>query len=90
MVGSPGYMNPEQAKGESATAQSDLYGLGVVLYEMLMGEPLYQADNPLAILLMHLHNPAPNLPSRYAYLQPVLNKLLAKKQQIDTKTLISF
>ena len=79
MVGSPGYMSPEQAKGESATAQSDLYGLGVVLYEMLMGEPLYQADNPLAILLMHLHNPVPNLPSRYAYLQPVLNKLLAKK-----------
>ena len=79
MVGSPGYMSPEQAKGESATIQSDLYGLGVVLYEMLTGKLLYQADNPLAVMLMHLHDLVPNLPNEYAYLQPILNKLLAKK-----------
>ena len=79
MVGSPGYMSPEQAKGESATIQSDLYGLGVVLYEMLTGNLPYQADNPLAVMLMHLHDPMPDLPNEYAYLQPILNKLLAKK-----------
>jgi len=79
MVGSPGYMSPEQATGKSATVQSDLYGLGVVLYEMLTGKLLYQADNPLAVMLMHLHDPVPDLPNKYAYLQPILNKLLAKK-----------
>lgn len=78
-VGSPGYMSPEQARGESVTAQSDLYGLGVVLYEMLVGKPLYQADNSLAVMFKHLHDPIPKLPFEYAHFQPVLDKLLAKK-----------
>lgn len=79
IVGSPGYMSPEQAMGESATIQSDLYALGVVLYEMLVGIPLYQADNSLTIILKHLNDPIPKLPNQYIYLQPILNKLLAKK-----------
>lgn len=78
IVGSPGYMSPEQAMGEGATIQSDLYGLGVVLYEMLVGRSLYQADNSLAIILKHLNDPIPELPHQYAYLQPILNRLLAK------------
>lgn len=78
-VGSPGYMSPEQAMGENATIQSDLYSLGVVLYEMLTGRRLYEASNLIAITLKHLHDPIPDLPEQYAHLQPVLNKLLAKK-----------
>lgn len=81
MVGSPGYMSPEQAMGESATIQSDLYGLGVVLYEMLTKHPPYEADNPLAVMLKHLHDPIPKIPKEYAFLQPIVNKLLAKKIQ---------
>lgn len=79
IVGSPGYMSPEQATGESATIQSDLYGLGVVLYEMLVGRPPYQASNPLTVILKHLNDPVPELPAQYRYLQPVFNRLLAKK-----------
>ena len=79
IVGSPGYMSPEQATGESATIQSDLYGLGVVFYEMLMGRPPYQASNPLTVILQHLNDPVPELPTQYRYLQPILNRLLAKK-----------
>lgn len=79
MVGSPGYMSPEQATGEGASIQSDLYGLGVVFYEMLAGNPPYKADNPLAIILKHLNDPIPRLFNEHAHLQPILNKLLAKK-----------
>ncbi len=79
IVGSPGYMSPEQAMGESATIQSDLYGLGVVLYEMLVGHPPYQANNPLVTILKHLNDPLPQLPDQYRYIQPILNRLLAKK-----------
>lgn len=78
-VGSPGYMSPEQAMGQSATIQSDLYGFGVVLYEMLAGHPPYQADSSLAVVLKHLHDPVPSVPREHANLQPILNKLLAKK-----------
>jgi len=78
IVGSPGYMSPEQAKGEGATTPADLYGLGVVLYEMLVGMLPYPADSPLAILFRHLNDPIPELPSQYHHLQPILNKLLAK------------
>ena len=79
IVGSPGYMSPEQATGESATIQSDLYGLGVVLYEMLVGHPPYQASNPLVTILKHLNDPLPELPDQYCYIQPILNRLMAKK-----------
>jgi len=78
-VGSPGYMSPEQAMGEAVTIQSDLYSLGVVVYEMLAGRRLYEAENPIAIALKHLYDPIPDLPKQYADFQPVLNKLLAKK-----------
>jgi len=79
IVGSPGYISPEQATGEGTTAQSDLYGLGVVFYEMLVGYPPYRADNSLAVILKHLNDPIPELPDQYRHFQPILNRLLAKK-----------
>ena len=79
IVGSPGYISPEQATGERTTAQSDLYGLGVVFYEMLVSHPPYRADNSLAVILKHLNDPIPELPDQYRHFQPVLNRLLAKK-----------
>ncbi|MDV7394907.1 hypothetical protein RZS08_26215, partial [Arthrospira platensis SPKY1] len=64
---------------ENITIQSDLYSLGIVFYEMLTQKAPYQADNSLAVLFKHIHDPIPNLPKQYTNLQPLINKLLAKK-----------
>ena len=58
-LGTPAYMSPEQGQGEKADARSDIYALGVVLYEMIAGQTPYQAETPLAVVLMHITAPLP-------------------------------
>jgi len=55
VMGSVHYFSPEQAKGEGASATSDIYSTGVVLYEMLTGRVPYDGDNPVAVAMQHLH-----------------------------------
>ncbi len=57
VMGTAGYMSPEQALGEPATPKSDLYSLGVVLFEALTGELPYTADNPIAVSMKHVNEP---------------------------------
>jgi tRNA A-37 threonylcarbamoyl transferase component Bud32 len=57
ILGTASYMSPEQVRGERAGPESDLYSLGVVLYEMLTGEQPYTADNPIATAMKHLDEP---------------------------------
>ncbi len=82
VIGSPAYMSPEQASGQPVDARSDIYSLGVVLFEMATGRVPFLAETPTAILLCHLHEapppPAklnPNLPAAAA---AVILKALAK------------
>ncbi len=57
LIGTPAYMSPEQGRGERIDARSDIYALGIVLYEMLTGQPPYDADTPYAIILKHINDP---------------------------------
>jgi len=62
VMGTALYVSPEQATGSPLTGSSDIYSLGVVAYECLAGEPPFMADQPLAIAIMHKHDPVPQLP----------------------------
>jgi len=64
MIGTPAYMSPEQAEGKTAGPSSDLYSVGILLYEMLTGDVPFKADTPLVVLRMHTDRPVPKLPDR--------------------------
>src|SRR6516225_5839185 len=78
IFGTPHYMSPEQGHAEAVDARSDLYSLGVILFEMLTGGKPYRADNPMAIVYKHRKEPLPQLPAQFAAVQPVLERLMAK------------
>ena len=62
VMGTALYVSPEQATGAALTGASDIYSLGVVAYECLAGRPPFVADQPLAVAIMHRHDPVPPLP----------------------------
>jgi hypothetical protein len=63
LSGTPAYMSPEQGQGERGDERSDIYSLGVVLYEMVTGMVPYDADTPFAVIMKHISEPLP-LPSK--------------------------
>ncbi len=77
--GTPYYMSPEQARGEATDERTDLYALGVILYQMLTGEKPYAGDSPEEILERHCSEPIPRLPAALSAHQQLVDRLLAKE-----------
>ncbi|MEO8356676.1 MAG: serine/threonine-protein kinase, partial [Chloroflexota bacterium] len=76
--GTPTYMSPEQARGEKVNKGTDIYSLGIMLYEMLAGAVPFQADTTFGMLMKHINEPLPAIQGLSAELQAILDRTLAK------------
>lgn len=76
--GTPAYMAPEQARGDTTDQRTDIYSLGVVLYEMLAGRVPFESDSTLSIIYKHINEPPPHIPGLAPTVQSVIDRALAK------------
>jgi serine/threonine protein kinase len=79
--GTPAYMSPEQALGDETDHRTDIYSLGIVLYELLAGRVPFKADNTLTVLHMHIHGSPLPIPEVSARVQAVIDHALQKKPE---------
>jgi len=83
LVGTPLYMSPEQCKGAALDARTDLYSLGVTLFEMLLGKRPFEGETALAVLHKHVHEPVPSAlradPAVPAPVASLVERLMAKE-----------
>lgn len=77
-VGSTAYMAPEQARGEEVDPRADLYGVGVLAWELLTGELPFKASDALSMAVMHAQDPVPRLPRHLRHWQRFIDRAMAK------------
>jgi len=76
IIGTPAYMAPEQASGETVDGRSDIYALGIILFEMLTGRQPYEADTPMAIAIKHITDPVPHILEANPSLPPDVEEII--------------
>jgi serine/threonine protein kinase len=88
IAGTPAYMSPEQARGDQTDGRTDIYSLGIVLYEILAGHLPFDGETTTSILLKHLNEPPAPIPGLPPLMQRVLDRALAKaiKDRFQTPT----
>jgi serine/threonine protein kinase len=74
-------MSPEQARGLAVDGRADLYSLGVMLYEMLVGKPPFSASDSISLAIKHCQEPVPRLPEHLHKYQQLVDRLLAKEMK---------
>lgn len=75
-IGTPAYMSPEQARGENVDHRTDIYALGIILFEMLTGQVPHQAETPLATILKRINDPLPRPRSLNPTISPAVEQVL--------------
>ncbi len=94
VLGTARYMSPEQIKGERIDPRTDIYSLGITLFEMLGGRPPFEANSAMTLMMMHMTDPVPNLHDLRANvpagLVTVVNKALAKDSSDRFQTAAEF
>jgi serine/threonine-protein kinase len=84
ILGTPAYMSPEQAQGEAIDGRSDIYSLGVILFEMLSGKAPYEADTPMGVVVKHITEPVPHIldvnPNLPPPIETIIEKAMAKNK----------
>lgn len=78
IIGSPHYLSPEQCTGQELDARSDIYSLGIVLFEMLTGRVPFTAVTPVAVALLHANEPPPSLRSLNPEIPEALDRLVMR------------
>jgi serine/threonine protein kinase len=76
MIGTPHYMSPEQARGHPVDGRSDLYSLGVLLFQMLTGRVPFDGDSTVGIVMKHINAPVPDVTESWPTLPPALNAVV--------------
>lgn len=78
LIGTPAYMSPEQALGQSGDERADIYSLGVLLFQMVTGQLPYEADTPLAVVMKHVNAPTPTPTSFNPKIPEALQNIILK------------
>ncbi|MBN1873862.1 MAG: protein kinase [Anaerolineae bacterium] len=78
IIGTPAYMSPEQGSGEAGDERSDIYALGVMLYELTTNIPPFSAESPISVILKHLDEPVPPPHLHNADLPPSIEQIIKK------------
>jgi len=83
VVGTARYLSPELIRSEVPTPRSDIYSLGITLFEMLSGEPPFNADSAMSLMMMHLNDPVPDVQSIRPDVPAALENILQKSLEKD-------